>query len=335
MKKKGKVSIQDIADQLGVSKGTVSLVLSGKAKGSRVSDEMCKKVKETAEEMNYQPNEIARSLSTGKTMTIGVIVTDISNEFFGNLTFHIQEQAKKYGYTVITTNTNEDLDEFNDAVTTLLNKQVDGIIFVPVDNGQQIAEKITKRHIPLVQVDRFYPDFEANYIVVDNYEVSAKVTEHLIKKGLKKIAVICYDFDVNALIERRQGCIDMLQKYKLLDPNLIKDIRYQDQEEEIKQAIHDLKNYPDKIDAIYFCSRKVFITGVGYMYKNEIRIPEDMEVICFDKIDSFAIANIPIIYIEQPIKKMGEKAVDILVEQIKGSDDVKQYVFDTELMYIN
>ncbi|OJV38104.1 MAG: hypothetical protein BGO33_05325 [Bacteroidia bacterium 43-41] len=335
MKKKRKVSIQDIADKLGVSKGTVSLVLSGKAKGSRVSDEMCKKVKEAAEEMNYQPNEIARSLSTGKTMTIGVIVTDISNEFFGNLTFHIQEQAKKYGYTVITTNTNEDLDEFNDAVTTLLNKQVDGIIFVPVDNGQQIAEKITKRHIPLVQVDRFYPNFKANYVVVDNYKVSAKATEHLIKKGLKKIAVICYDFDVNALTERRQGCIDMLRQYKLLDPGLIKDIRYQDQEEEIKQAIHDLKNYPDKIDAIYFCSRKVFITGVGYMYKNEIRIPEDMEVVCFDKIDSFAIANIPIIYIEQPIKKMGEKAVDILVEQIKGSDDVKQYVFDTKLMYIN
>ena len=140
MKKKKKVSIQDIADKLGVSKGTVSLVLSGKAEGSRISDEMSKKVKETAEEMNYQPNEIARSLSTGKTMTIGVIVTDISNEFFGNLTFHIQEQAKKYGYTVITTNTNESLDEFSNAVTTLLNKQVDGIIFVPVDNGRQIAE---------------------------------------------------------------------------------------------------------------------------------------------------------------------------------------------------
>lgn len=94
---------------------------------------------------------------------------------------------------------------------------------------------------------------------------------------MKKIAVICYDFDVNALTERRQGCIDMLRQYKLLDPGLIKDIRYQGQEEEIKQAIHDLKNYPDKIDAIYFCSRKVFITGVRYMYKNEIRISEDID----------------------------------------------------------
>ena len=108
---------------------------------------------------------------------------------------------------------------------------------------------------------------------------------------------------------------------------------------ENKILIQVLKNHkdqnPEKIDAVFFCSRKVFITGVRYMYKNAIKIPEDMEVVCFDKIDSFAIANIPIIYIEQPIKKMGEKAVDVLMEQIKGSDTIKQCVFDTELMYMN
>ena len=99
---------------MGVSKGTVSLVLSGKAKG-QVSEKTADRVKKMAAEMHYYPNDIARSLSTGTTMTIGVIVTDISNEFFGNLTFHMQEQAKKYGYTVITTNTNERLDEFDNA----------------------------------------------------------------------------------------------------------------------------------------------------------------------------------------------------------------------------
>ena len=80
-----RVSMQDIADKLGLSKGTVSLVLSGKARGSRVSEETCRKVKQMADELNYQPNEIARSLSTGKSMSIGVIITDISNEFFDNL----------------------------------------------------------------------------------------------------------------------------------------------------------------------------------------------------------------------------------------------------------
>ena len=327
--------MQNIADNLGVSKGTVSLVLSGKAIGSRVSEEMCRKVKKMAENMNYQPNEIARSLSTGMTKSIGVVVTDISNEFFGHLTFHIQEQAKKYGYTVITTNTNERLDEFENTITILLNKQIDGIIIVPVDNGLKVAEKIINRRVPMVQIDRFYPDINANYIIVDNYKTSAEVTELLIKKGCHRIATVCYDINLNALLERQLGCTDMLKRYGLFDPELIKNIDYQNQDEDIRQAIVNLKNNPQKVDAIFFCSRKVFIAGVKYMYQEGIRIPEDMQVICFDKIETFSIANIPINYIEQPIKEMGEKAVDILIEQINGSTRIQQYKFEAKLGFID
>ncbi|SCD20996.1 DNA-binding transcriptional regulator [Proteiniphilum saccharofermentans] len=325
--------MQDIADKLGLSKGTVSLVLSGKAKGSRVSEETCRKVKQMAAEMNYQPNEIARSLSTGKSMSIGVVITDISNEFFGNLTFHIQEQAKKYGYTVITSNTNESPEEFYDAVTTLLNKQVDGIILVPVDEGQEVLLKIMKRNLPVVQVDRYYPDIKANYIIIDNYKVSRDVIEVLIRKGLQRIAVVCYDINLNALTDRRQGYIDALDRHGLLDPALIKNINYENQEEEIKRAIIDLKNNPDKVDAIFFCSRRVFITGVKYMHREGIKIPEEMEVVCFDEIDSFSITNMPITYIKQPIRKMGEKAVDILMEQMSGIDEIKECVFEAEIEY--
>jgi LacI family transcriptional regulator len=330
-----KTSMQDIADKLGVSKGTVSLVLSGKAKGSRISEEMCRKVKSMAKKMNYQPNEIARSLSTGMTMSIGVVVTDISNEFFGHLTFHIQEQAKKYGYTVITTNTNENLADFENAVTILLNRQIDGIIIVPVDKGQKVVGRIINRRIPMVQIDRFYPDIKANYIIVDNYKSSSEMTELLIRKGCRRIAVICYDINLNALLERRRGCTDMLEQYGLFDPLLVKNIDYENQEKEIEQAIIDLHKNQHQVDAIFFCSRRVFITGVKYMYKEKIKIPEDMQIVCFDKIETFSIANIPINYIEQPIKEMGERAVDILMEQINGSTEIRQCKFDVKLGFAN
>ena len=234
-----KVSLQDIANRLGVSKGTVSLVLSGKAKQGRVSQKTILRVKEMAVEMNYFPNEIARSLTTGKTMTLGVIVTDISNEFFGKLAFYIQETAKKYGYTVITTNTNENLDEFEKTVTTLLNRRIDGLILVPVFGAETIAKKILDNNLPMVQIDRYYPGLDANYIVVDNYHISAKATELLIKKGHKKIAVVCYDINLNALTERKRGCIDTLIQYDMLDTSLIKNINYENQEEEIKKTIID------------------------------------------------------------------------------------------------
>lgn len=330
-----KTSLQDIANQLGVSKGTVSLVLSGKAKGGRISEETCRKVKEMAEKMNYQPNEIARSLSTGMTMSIGVIVTDISNEFFGRLTFHIQEQAKKYGYTVISTNSNENLQDFEDAVSILLNRQIDGIIMVPVDGGQKIAQRVIDRHVPLVQIDRCYPDFLANYIIIDNYRSSSEITKLLIQKGCRRIAVVCYDINLNALIERQRGCTDMLKQYGLFDESLVKPIAYENQEEEIKQTIIDLHKAPQKVDAIFFCSRRVFITGVKYMYEERIKIPEDIQVVCFDKIETFSIANIPIHYIEQPIREIGEKAVDILMEQINGSKAIQQYTLEAQLGFVD
>jgi LacI family transcriptional regulator len=124
-----------------------------------------------------------------------------------------------------------------------------------------------------------------------------------------------------------------MSRYGLLDPTLIKNINYEAQEEQIRQAIIDLKNDPDKVEAIFFCSRRVFITGIKYMHRESIRIPEEMEIICFDKIDTISIANIPINYIEQPIKRMGEQAVEILMEQINGNNEIKQLVFDTEIKH--
>jgi LacI family transcriptional regulator len=328
-----RTSIQDIAKKIGVSKGTVSLVLSGKVKGGRVSEQMCKKVRETAEAMNYQPNEIARSLSTGMTMSIGVVVTDISNEFYGHLAFHIQEQAKKHGYTVIIANTNEDLEEFKNSITILLNKQIDGIIIVPVDNGQKVVEKIIDRRVPMVQIDRYYPDINANYIIVDNYSASCEITELLISEGCRRVAFICYDINLNSLLERRQGYIDVLKRHSLFDPELVKDIDYNNQEKDIKQSIIDLKNNPDKVDAIFFCSRKAFVSGIRYMHQEKIKISDEMQVICFDKIETFA--NIPINYVEQPIKEMGKKAVDILMEQIDGSTQIQQLIFKAKVGFVD
>lgn len=328
-----KVSMQDIADRLGISRGTVSLVLSGKAKEGRISDELQNRVKELARELNYIPNEIARSLSTGVTKTIGVIVPDISNEFFGKMIFFIQEQAKYHGYAVITINTNECLKDFDEAVTILMNKQVDGIILVPVEGGNEIVKKIMSRKIPLVLIDRFYNDIDTTYIVTDNYDVSSRAIEFILEEGYKRIAVICYDIHMFALTERKKGCIDVLKKHGVYDERLIKNIHYDNQEIEIEKAITDLKNEPDKVEAIFFCTRRIFLAGVKYMHQQGIHIPGDMRVICFDEVDAFSFANIPVTYIKQPIQQIGEKAIEALFDQIRGSDQAEHIVLNSEIKF--
>lgn len=322
-----KVSMQHIADSLGVSKGTVSLVLSGKSKGKRVSAELCEKIFRKAREMNYQPNELARSLRMGRTKTLGVIVADISNEFYGHLTFYIQEHSKQFGYTVITTNTDESPKQLDEMVTLLINRQVDGIIMVPTDDSRESISRILERKIPLVQIDRCYSDVEVSSVVLDNYDAAKQVTERLWAEGCRRIAMVRHKNNMSATRERSGGVIDTLKKYGVYDPSLLKDIDYLAEEEDMARAIQELREDSRGVDAVFFYSHELFICGVKHMFRLNIRIPEDMHVACFDRIEAFSIIGFPLIFIEQPIREMAEKAVDMLLAQIKGSDDVESCIF--------
>ena len=205
------VSMQDIADRLGVSRSTVSLVLSGKA-GSRVSEDVKKKVFQAARELNYHVNEVARSLRTGSSRLIGVIVTDISNEFFGRLTFHIQEEAKKAGYLVLTINTNENPADFGEMVRVLIGKQVDGIIAVPPSGGGSDIVHIQEMGVPVVTVDRPCDGVEVDYVGVDNYAGARSAVDALIRNGKARIDMLRSDaswFGITYREDRDGVCADL------------------------------------------------------------------------------------------------------------------------------
>ena len=137
----------------------------------------------------------------------------------------------------------------------------------------RIVERIITKRTPVVQVDRYFPGIDASYIVVNNYKASKKAIELLIHKGCRKIATIGYDMNVNALNERRNGYIDALKRYELIDPTLIKNIDYEEQEKKIKQAVIDLKIIRKGGSGV-FCSKRVFTTGMNYIHREGIKIPE-------------------------------------------------------------
>jgi LacI family transcriptional regulator len=320
-------SMQDIADKLGVSKGTVSLVLSGKSK-NRVSEELRKKVISTAEAMDYHVNEVARSLRTGRTNTIGVIVTDISNEFFGKLSYCIQEQAKKFGYLVLFANSNENDDEMEKLVGNLIQKKVDGIIAVPTENCKKSLQKILDSNIPLVQVDRYVDGIKASFVGVNNYGSSSAGVENLIKSGCRKIGLLGYNLNLSALNERRTGYVDIMKANGLLEEDLIKDINYNRQEEEINEAMRFFLDERSGLNAIYFTSRRVFLTGMKCISKYKLTIPNSLRFLCFDEIEFLLSEGHEIYYIEQPVSKIGTKALDLIMDGINGSPTVGTFLFD-------
>jgi len=317
------VSMQDIADRLHVSRSTVSLVLSGKA-GSKVSEAVKKEVLKTAKELNYHVNGLARSLRTGESQLISVIVTDISNEFFGRLTFRIQEEAKKAGYLVLTINSNENAQEFDEMVGMLISKHVDGIIAVPPPGGEGSLRRIQTQGVPLVTIDRLCEGLDVDYVGVDNYKSSYDSVQGLIKDGCEKIVMLGLDLDIPPLNERRDAYMDAMTAAGLKDNIDIRLLPFGDLED---SDFARILNGVSANKAAFFTSRRAFTQIMAYASTVKFVPAPDQHLLCFDDISSYFNMVNDIRYVDQPVDDMARKAFDLLISQIKGNDTPGKYLF--------
>ena len=312
-----RVSIKDIASRVGVSNATVSLVLNGKEKEGRIRAEVAEKIRQAAKDLNYEPNILARSLRMGKSKTIGVIVADISNSFFASLTFFIQEFAESYGYAVIIANTNESGEKMGKMIQVLKSHQVDGFIIVPTEDGERyIAELVDSKKL-VVLLDRFFPDLPVSHVVVNNYQASFDATNVLINSGCKRIALLMYDNRLPHMLERQRGYEDALKKAGLFDPALVRKIKYESINSDVPLAIDSLLDGEGRIDGIFFATSSFATIGMSRLRELKLKIPEELKVASFDKSEAFEFMDIPVPYVQQPIKELGRKAVDVLMELIE------------------
>ncbi len=190
-----KVSIKDIAAAAGVSATTVSIVLNGRAREMKISESMALKVEKLAEKMKYRPNHFAKGLRTGKTNTIGLIVDDISNYFFGHLAKVVEEEADKKGYTVMFCSSENNEGKSRNILNMLVDKHMDGYIIAPTTFMLPELEKLIDEKRPTVLIDRYFPDLNSNYVTVDNFNGSLEAVNHLASKGNRKIALVTNDTD--------------------------------------------------------------------------------------------------------------------------------------------
>ncbi|MDR0542874.1 MAG: LacI family transcriptional regulator [Dysgonamonadaceae bacterium] len=316
-----RVSIKDIAHELGVSTATVSLVLNGKDKDGRVGKEMAEKIRQKTKEMNYEPNNLARGLRIGMTNTIGLIVADISNLFFAKLAFHIQEQAEKFGYSVIITNTNESDLKMEKMINVLKNRLVDGFIIVPTEHGEPFIQNLVKRKFPVVLVDRHFPRINASSVIVDNYNASKKAVKNLVDKGCRNIALIIYNNELQHMIDRKRGYVDELKASGLYNSSLVKAINYSFLENDIAIAMESLMSNENRVDGIFFATNTLSMQGIKCLLNMNVELHKDIQVVCFDKSDAFDFASVHIPYIQQPVSEMGKEAVNFLIDQIKQKSD--------------
>jgi len=330
-----RTSIKDIAQAVGVSAATVSIVLTGKAKNGRVSKDMAEKIRTVAKEMNYQPNRLARSLQSGQSQTIGLLIADIVNPFFANLAFHIQEEMRKAGYAVIIMNTDEDSQQMEEMIDLMQCRQVDGFIIVPAESGEQSIRQLVDYRVPLVLIDRYYPDIQTNNVLIDNFDASYQATQYLIRQGCKNIALLIYDTKQPHMEGRMKGYMEAMQEAGLYKDSLIKKVSYKHITEDIHKELQTVSEKKELIDGILFGTNTIAVEGLKQLFKLNIKVPEDIRIVCFDKSDIFEFLPFPVPYIQQPIQTIARMASRLLLEQIEEtvSQDGSTYRLPAELIF--
>jgi LacI family transcriptional regulator len=324
---KKKVSIKDVAQAVGVSTALVSYVLNNKEKEARVGKEIAQVIRDTARKLDYQPNQIAKSLKSGKSQTIGLIVADISNPFFANLARTIEDEAKKDNYTVIFGSSDENADKSWDLINVLIKRQVDGFIIAPTEKSEEQIKYLVDQNVPFVLIDRYFPEIDTNYVTTDNYQASYEAVGHLIKTGHRNIGLIVYDSQLVHMKERTRGYLDALKDNNLLtDVSLIRKVNFNNLKEDIENKINELLYSKPSIDSLFFATNTLALNGLKFLFKHNYRIPDDLAVVCFDEGDAFDFFYSPLTFVDQPLVEVGKEAVRILVDEMKNNKNSKRQI---------
>jgi len=336
---KEKTLLKDIAKHVGVSTALVSYVINNKEKEARVGQEMVKKIRQAVIDLNYQPNLIAKSLKSGKTKTIGLIVADISNPFFSAIARIIEDEARKLGYVVIFGSSDESAEKSQELINVFLNRQVDAFIIAPAANTENQILALQKSKIPVVLIDRYFSDLPVDKVHINNASVSERAVDYLIEQGRKHIAMLTYKTNLPHLEERKMGYKKALRKHRLkFDKGLIREAAYADLESDVNQQMRAILQRRPKADAIFFATNSLAVAGLRAINAMGVKVPQDLAIVTFDQGEAFDFFYAPLSYIFQSLEEIGQHAVELLVGRINQKSKKTKYttiVVDAKLIIRN
>lgn len=327
-----KPSLKDIANEVGVSTTLVSYVLNNLKEG-RISKEIAQKIRDVAQRLNYRPNQIAKSLKTSKTFTIGLIVADISNPFSSTLARIVEDEANKFNYTVIFGSSDENQSKSARVIDTLLNRQVDGLIISPPADSEAQMVELQKQDIPFVLLDRYFPSVKTNYVALNNHAAALMATEHLIESGCKRIGMINYKTSLFHLQERKRGYLTALKKHEMpFKKTWLRLVDISNNKAEIEKAVRDVISLDEPVDGLVFASNIIAAHGLKFINTLPIKVPDDLAIVSFDETEALDLFYAPLTYIKQPLREMGAMATKILLENIGSNNRITQVDMEPELI---
>jgi LacI family transcriptional regulator len=311
-----KLSIVDIANALNVSKTTISFILNGHAQDKRISAEVIEKVMKYVAEVGYKPSSLAKSLRTGKSNTIGLMVEDISNPFFASIARLIEDLAYKNGYKIIYCSTDNDTNKTRDLISMFRDRHVDGYIMAPPEGIEQDIESLKSDGMPVVLFDRHLPNVKTDYVEIDNLFSAYNATRHLAEQGFVNIAFVTFLSPQTQMVDRVKGYHEAIKNSKL--NGIVEEVVFSQDDELIMQALRDFLTKHTSVDAILFGNNHIATCGLKVMREFGLKLPGDIAVASFDDHDVFKLHTPPVTAIAQPVEDIADNVITVLLAKLNG-----------------
>ncbi len=328
------LSIKDIAIEAGVSITTVSFIINGKARDKSISEAVIKKVEKIITESGYKPNQIARSLRTGNSNIIGLIIEDISNSFFSRIARLIEDKAYKKGYKIIYSSTENNIDKAKELINMFKSRKIDGYIISPIKGLEEEIQQLLSDNKPVILFDRNLPGLDTSYVGADHFKATYESIESFIKTGKKRISLVTTDIDVQQITERLAAYKKALDDYEIVyDEKLVLQVPFNQEETDSMVQLEKLFHTED-IDAVLFATNYLAISGLKVLKQIDKKIGDNFSVIAYDDHEVFELHTPGISAVQQPLEEIAETVIQLILSQLSSKTklDNQQIVIPARLI---
>lgn len=307
-------TISDVAKQAGVSPATVSRVIQG---AKNVSPATRVKVERAIEELGYVPSAVAQSLRSKRTRSLALVVSDITNPFWTTVARGVEDAAQRHDYSVLLCNTDENLAKQLRYLDFLIGQQVDGVIIAPYDSDAQHLDKLRRRNIPTVLIDRRIEGWDLDSVCGDSLSGARALVQHLIGLGHSQIATISGPAITSTAEDRIAGyCLALTEAGISIDPRLIKRGEFRDISGEM--LTHQLLDEGLEPTAIFAANNAIAMGVIDALSQRNLRIPQDIALVCFDDMPTSSHLFPFLTVMAQPAYDMGVNAAQLLLSRLNS-----------------
>ena len=313
-------TIKDVAKYAGVGIGTVSRVINNER---GVGENTRKKVVDAMQSLNYQPNNMASQLRKNETRIIALLVPVVNHPFFAKLAYYVEDEADKFGYSVILVSSQQRVDKETEIIKRIKHKKVDGAVFVT----HYIHDECELNNCPIISIDRVLGK-NIPYVTSDNYEATRKAIRYMIERGAKQVGFLGSKPLVDSeVMERERAYRDVMAEYGM--PLRIVNEVIQHGEETVV-ASDFMEKYPD-VDGVFvsgYTLSQVFYDAAIDLGK---KVPEDMQIVSYDGMFKLW-SNSNMTSVEQPIEEMARQVVRLLIKRIHNEETCTRTVLKTKFV---